>query len=311
MMWGMKDENTKELAQAFRRDGHTVLSGVFDGALLEELRSLALEVKEKALSECAPGLRYWEDGSKSRHGLTQPDRFREHSWGVNEITRPSLFFPSLINVIGMPRIDALMEAILGPYRAWGQKMLWAPEVGHYDLHWHRDCNHELDELMPYQGPLNNHVQFNAALEDDSSFIVVPGSNRRPISEEEAQALATDLRGPLPGEKRIHLKAGDIVFMDAHSLHRGEAPEGSSRLSLHFSFQANWVPLRPWGEEEHFARIQSEAFLSQLNPATRKCYDALRHCTTTDAPTHQWIVDRAQAEGWEGPLQSRWPQRMAG
>ena len=54
---------------------------------------------------------------------------------------------------------------------------------------------------------------------------------------------------LPGQLRVTLDPGDILFMDAHAYHRGHADQGAPRLSLHYSAQSQWVPLKKWGKPE--------------------------------------------------------------
>ena len=77
--------------------------------------------------------------------------------------------------------------------------------------------------MPWKPLVNDHIQFNAALESDSSFIVVPGSHRRSMLAKEREILERDPCGEPSGQLRVELEPGDMVIMDAHALHRGEAP----------------------------------------------------------------------------------------
>lgn len=292
-------------AAAFHRDGILVLRQVFHGAELADLRRRAQVVKDQAMAAGVGGMRFWYRGSVHADELPVGAERMPYSWGVNEITRPALFDPVLISTLGHPRLDPVLNALLDRPRAWGLKMLWAPQASAYDLHWHRDIDGHLDPVVPYKPDANDHLQFNAALEPDDSFIAVPGSHRRRMSAEEQQRISADQRCFLPGEVRVALDPGDIVVMDAHAIHRGQAQQGAPRLSLHYSCQAQWVPLKPWGESEHFQWIVSDRFIDQLSPAARPYYLRLREATRTETQ-HGWMIEHARRQGFAGTLDSPWP-----
>ena len=117
-------------------------------------------------------------------------------------------------------VDSVLNALLDKPRM-GSQALWASQSSHYNLNWHRDLSDKYDPMMPYKPQANDHIQFNAALEKDSSFIVVPGSHRRAMLDEERELIAHDKTAKLPNELRVELEPGDIVIMDAHAIHRGE------------------------------------------------------------------------------------------
>ena len=276
---------TQETSTFFRENGYAILRGAFAGDMLATLQTRARAMRERAERESPPGVRYVNK-------VYQPD----HSWGINEITRPGWFDPVLVNAIAAPKLLTALTDLLEEPRAWGQKMLWAPKACDYNLHWHRDIHAKYDDLMPFKDDRNDHVQFNGALEEDDSFIVVPRSHRRVKTEEESRLLSKKYTGPLPGEMRVHLHPGDIVMMDAHALHRGSARAGAPRLSLHFSFQANWVPLHPWGNEVDFAWIQSDEFIRQLHPDIRPMYERLRTAKRLEnAENHMEWLERLAAK----------------
>lgn len=289
-----------ELHAFFKENGYAVLRSAFAGDQLEELRAHARALRERADRELPDGVRF----------VDKTHRNADHSWGVNEITRPGWFDPVLVNAIAAPALLDALKALLVEPRAWGQKMLWAPRGADYNLHWHRDIDHKYDALMPFKDDRNDHVQFNGALEEDDSFVVVPKSHRRAILPEEIEALGRDHRGDLPGQIRVKLQPGDVVMMDAHALHRGSARAGAPRLSLHFSFQAQWVPLRPWGNPSDFAWIQSDAFLEQLHEEVRPMYLRLREAERLgETDNHMaWLEEQAKKNGYRGDLVSPWPRR---
>ncbi|KAL4919556.1 hypothetical protein BDW62DRAFT_199875 [Aspergillus aurantiobrunneus] len=124
-------------------------------------------------------------------------------------------------------------------------LLVAPEVHDFALRWHRDdipsevSQEEEARLLSSKSPggRQSHAQYNLALCEDSSLIVVPGSHRRVRTETERDA--DPFENDLPGQLVVELKPGDAVFYDSNILHRGvykakEEGAEESRLTLHGS-----------------------------------------------------------------------------
>lgn len=296
----MLSESQKE---AFARDGYLITRGTISPEELTVLREHAESLQAKVKSTLPDGVRFWYGGSQRKRDIPR-ERLADATWGVNEITRQSLFDPVLVDVLGHPVFDGITRDLLGPNpRAWGIKMLWAPLTHDYDLKWHRDqLKHDLYDWIHHKPAANDHVQYNAALYHDDAFIVVPGSHRRPLTEEEWYAIRHEPQAELPGELVADLEPGDVVWMDAHALHRGRTKADSGRLTLHYSAQADWVPLLPWGSPEDFAWITSDAFIEQLSPETRPYYQALREAELTE-DAMSFVKAAATAAGWAGPSES--------
>lgn len=266
---------------AFLRDGYLIDRAVFSEAELAELRSLARRVQEKTRQTLPSGTRFWYGGEENR--ATIPDDKKPlATWGINEITRPALHEPGLVNVFAHPRVSGALHSLLGPEpRAWGIKILWTPKVVGYDLQWHRDLEKGLYDTVHLKPDAQDHVQFNAALNHDDCFVVIPGSHRRPLTAREWEAVKNDKTASLPGEVTAVLEPGDILYMDAHTLHRGRSDVQGDRLTLHYSAQAQWVPLKPWGNPDDFTWITSDEFLATIAPEARPLYERLRTAVRTD------------------------------
>ena len=131
-------------------------------------------------------------------------------------------------------------------------LLISPETD-FELIWHRDDIKsdlsgeeelkQIDSRAP--GGRQLHAQYNIALFEDESLIVVPGSHRRARTEEEREAGKYD---KLSGEVRVKLEPGDAVFYDSNIWHRGvyrgiDVKEEMGRMTLHGS-----VGLKGFGEE---------------------------------------------------------------
>jgi len=286
----------EQVAQ-FRRDGFFIARGVFRGGVLERLEALAAQLRDRVRRELPEGTRFWFGRTKKAADATDAERSLA-SWGVNEITRPSLFEPELVNVFAHAGVQQQVEALLGPEpRAWGIKLLWTPKLVGYNLGWHRDqLRKDLYDYVHLKPAAQDHIQFNGALHPDDCFIVVPGSHRRPLTGTEWEALRSDPTAELPGEVRTQLDPGDILYMDAHALHRGRSDVGGDRLTLHYSLQAQWVPLKPWGAAEDFEWITSDAFLARIAPGARPLYERLRTAERT-ADSMSFVKSCATEAGW--------------
>ncbi|PBP21532.1 phytanoyl-CoA dioxygenase [Diplocarpon rosae] len=105
----------------------------------------------------------------------------------------------------------------------------------FELTWHRDdipatasAEEELERLRQPAW----HAQWNLALYDDESLIVVPGSHTRARTQVERNA--DPFEQGLPGEMRVRMKAGDVVFYNNNILHRGAYVSSRERMTLHGS-----------------------------------------------------------------------------
>jgi Phytanoyl-CoA dioxygenase (PhyH) len=106
-------------------------------------------------------------------------------------------------------------------------LLVSPSGGQdFELRWHRDDirwevdeeeeQRQLDEKSP--GGRQAHTQYNIALFDDESLVVVPGSHRRVRTEKER--AADPFEKELEGQVMVKMRAGDAVFYDSNIVHRG-------------------------------------------------------------------------------------------
>lgn len=279
---------TDQVAQ-FQREGIWVDRGAFAPGDLRRYRAVAEKIQART--------RFWFGSSENRDRIP-PELRPLATWGVNEITRRELFEPALVDVFGHPRVAVTLQALLGSEpRAWGIKLLWTPKVVSYDLGWHRDqMKPDFYDWIQYKPAAQDHVQFNAALQDDDCFRVVPGSHRRALTETEWRAVRSERTVALPGEVQVKLAPGDILYMDAHALHRGRSEVTGDRLTLHYSAQAQWVPLKIWGAPEEFDWLTSDEFIQQLQPAARPYYERLRTAERSDDML-AFAREGARAHGW--------------
>ena len=105
----------------------------------------------------------------------------------------------------------------------------------FSLRWHRD------DIPPDASPEEEaialsrpawHAQWNLALYDDESLIVVPKSHIRARTDVERAMNPYECN--LSGQKTVLLKAGDAVFYNNNILHRGIYDSTIPRTTLHGS-----------------------------------------------------------------------------
>ena len=176
-------------------------------------------------------------------------------------------------------IMKMNRALMGTPDIVPQRMflMCNPVQDHGPSTWHFDINTEeqpplgsLHKNLVANGPTT--VQWNIALYDDSVFWVVPGSHRRPTTEEENRCLLESLRKPLPTGKPIELKAGDgLVYTNAIN-HWGSNYSSKLRRTLlvgYRSFGGSSFPFNP-----HY-RWWDLDFTKHLSPRARNAFKRAR------------------------------------
>ncbi|KAF1981810.1 phytanoyl-CoA dioxygenase [Aulographum hederae CBS 113979] len=171
--------------------------------------------------------------------LSTPSSPPRGIWGVQHLLHPSLpsspvfadsyFNPAIIDVVKQILSCEEDELVMELYN-----LLVRPDED-FELRWHRDDippSATAEEEEERLARPSWHAQWNLALYDDSSLIVVPGSHRR--ARTEVERLADPYEADLPGQVVVEMKAGDVVFYDNNILHRGFYRGGTERMTLHGS-----------------------------------------------------------------------------
>lgn len=147
----------------------------------------------------------------------------------------------------------------------------------FELSWHRDdipatatAEEELERL---EQPAWS-AQWNLALYDDQSLVVVPGSHVRARTEQERNV---DKYGKVDGEIRVQQKAGDVVFYNNNIFHRGAYKADVERMTLHGSMgHVGGSRLRARNVLQHgIGEWVQQIDLGGLDEAERKRAEAMR------------------------------------
>ncbi|KAI9807364.1 MAG: hypothetical protein M1833_000107 [Piccolia ochrophora] len=162
-------------------------------------------------------------------------------WGVQHLLHPFLpSSPTFTSLYFSPPLLAICKELLQCTDAdlvmeLCNLLVGVEAAAGFALRWHRDdiptsATPAEEEARLRDGPAW-HAQWNVALVDDESLVVVPGSHRRARTRAEREAGPEDV---LEGEVRVGLKAGDAVFYDNNVLHRGVYEGGKERFTVHGS-----------------------------------------------------------------------------
>jgi len=225
--------------ESLNRDGFVLIPSLLTPSQIATLRTASKETIDLARSGNWPWVRTlpkqfppWniEPGANPAEGGI---------WGVQFLMHPDLpnnqtfienyFSSAIINVVKQllecDDEDLVMELF---------NLLIRPDRD-FELRWHRDdipatatAEEELERLREPAW----HAQWNLSLYDDDSLIVVPGSHKRARTEVERNA--DPFAKGLPGEIKVQMKAGDVVFYNNNILHRGAYISAKERMTLHGS-----------------------------------------------------------------------------
>lgn len=202
-------------------------------------------------------------------------------WGVQFLMHPSLphsqtFIKSYFSSAIVEIIKELLQCSDDDLVLELYNLLVRPDRD-FELSWHRDdipaTATAEEELARLQQPAWS-AQWNLALYDDQSLIVVPGSHVRARTEQERNV---DKYGKVDGEIRVQQKAGDVVFYNNNIFHRGAYKADVERMTLHGSMgHVGGSRLRARNVLQHgIGKWVEQIDLSRLGEAERKLAEAMR------------------------------------
>ena len=245
------------LLSSLQRDGYVLIPSLLKPSQLETLRTASANITSLTRAGKWPFFRTVPKQFPPWPQNQAPPPAEEGGiWGVQHLLHPEMpgrnafaefyFSDNVINVIRelllhLPEVDGDASLTMELFN-----LLVSPTTRDFELVWHRDdIRPDLSPEVEWTqlqakspGGRQAHAQYNVALYDDDSLIVVPGSHRRVRSDSERNA--TPHQTGLQGEIRVKMKAGDAVFYDSNIFHRGVytgiQPDGkeTGRMTLHGS-----------------------------------------------------------------------------
>lgn len=227
--------STPHLSQ-LERDGFVVVKAIASPAKLERLRDASTKATSLARSGGWPHVR---TVGKQFPPWSAADAAEKGIWGVQHLMNPDLgghdlfaeqyFSEEVLSIVRellqCSDDDLVMELF---------NMLVRPESD-FELRWHRDdipAEASAQEEMERLAKPAFHAQYNFALFDDDSLVVVPGSHTR--ARTDAERAAGPFEKVLPDQLVVKLGPGDIVFYNNNILHRGVYDSSKERMTLHGS-----------------------------------------------------------------------------
>ncbi|KAL8688203.1 MAG: hypothetical protein Q9218_005822 [Villophora microphyllina] len=214
--------------------GFVIFSSILTSTELSSLRSACQHARDLA------------ESGKWAHLRTLPKQFPPWSsdpsdgiWGIQHLLHPDMpsrdvFAASYFHETIIGTIRQLLKCEDGDLTMELYNLLIRP-TRDFALRWHRDDIPPSASAEEEEERLREpawHAQWNLALYDDRSLIVVPGSHRR--ARTEVERTAEPYEQQLPGQLVVELKAGDVVFYNNNILHRGVYDSEQERMTLHGS-----------------------------------------------------------------------------
>lgn len=223
------------LLDQLNKDGFVVIPSILTPEALASLRIATSSVDAQARAGNWPYIR------------TLPKQFPPWSatdidkgiWGVQHLLHPklphsALFASSYFNPATLAVVTELLQCSTDDLVMELYNLLVRPDHP-FALRWHRDDIPPEATAEEETARLDHpawHAQWNLALYDDASLIVVPGTHARPRTD--AERSAGEYEDNMPGQLVVQLKAGDAVFYNNNILHRGVYDSGKDRATLHGS-----------------------------------------------------------------------------
>jgi nicotinamide N-methyltransferase len=219
---------------ALERDGYVVVKAIVDADQLELLRKASADAADLARRGQWPHIRTVGKQFPPWGALTE-----DGIWGVQHLMNPdlpgsdvftSLYFSEEILAIARELLQCgdahlVMELF---------NMLVRPDRD-FELRWHRDdipATATPEQEMQRLAEPAWHAQYNFALWDDDSLVLVPGSHRR--ARTDVERAADPFAASLPDQLVVRLQPGDIAFYNNNILHRGVYDSRKERMTLHGS-----------------------------------------------------------------------------
>jgi hypothetical protein len=232
---GSTSDPYRAAREALDRDGFVVLpASLFPSFDLQALRAAASRISTAARQGTWPYIR-----TLPKQFPPWPQDPSNGIWGVQHLLHPknpdhlvfakSYFDSELLKyvavLIGCKDEDLTMELY---------NMLVRPDQD-FSLRWHRDdvavTASAEEELERLRKP-GYHAQWNLALYDDSSLVLIPGSHTR--ARTDAERSADPYEPNIPEQITVQLKAGEVAFYNNNILHRGVYDSSTERMTLHGS-----------------------------------------------------------------------------
>lgn len=220
------DEKIYQEMEEYGSQGWTIIDGLVPAQMFDEIEAACRRVKAKVRAGEVDIYTHWGDPGEP--------------WCIRGLIAPEFAEPIFAEFMLYTPFIERAHAYLGQELRLGWIDL-RTNTHHEDLPggWHRDIGVKdpdpETELNIIRKPINN-LRWYLALVDDDCLQIVPRSQHRPRTAEERRVLDDAPHDDISGQEIIHVKAGQVIFWDGNTVHRGNMRKDVERLTLAASWQ---------------------------------------------------------------------------
>lgn len=205
------------IVRQFKKQGYVIIPQLFDRERVNELRLIC----DRILLQWFERFPRYKQRPRKKNCSPLTDLYFFNS------DREQLIF--LLNTIANPRVLSILNSICDCKLLFHDlQYFFNPLHTSWRGDWHRDGQAIAPDDATEKGKLfdvnDRFIRVNIALIPDDNLEIVPGSHTRWDTKEELE-IRKELNGKnntseMPSSTKIVLNAGDVVFFDGFTIHRG-------------------------------------------------------------------------------------------
>lgn len=256
-----------EVKDQYQTQGYFIVDDAVDPDMMAPLLEATRRVKAKARSGDV-------DIFTHRTPSGEP-------WAIRGLFAPEFNEPVFADYLASQHVMQYVEPLLGSeLRLGGVLIFTSPDEEDWSGGWHRDFGkNERDgtyevEMEILNRPLAS-LKWHLALVDDSCLQLVPGSHRRYRTDEERDRLLKNRHADISTQAVMHLKAGQSIFWNGHTVHRGIYNKTPERLTLAGSWQKHDPDEEPQETDGRVKWMLADNVREFLPERMRPAYDRWR------------------------------------
>jgi len=260
------DEEIYQEMEEYGSRGWTVVDGLVAPGFFDEIEAACRRVKARVRSGEVDVYTHW-----ARDG---------EPWCIRGLIAPQFAEPIFAEFLRYEPFIQRAHAYLGQELRLGWIDL-RTNTHDEDLPgaWHRDIGARdpdpASELDFIRKPMAN-LRWYLALVDDECLQIVPRSQHRPRTAAERRVLSEAPHDDIPGQEVVRLEAGQVLFWDGNTIHRGNMTKDVERLTLAASWQKHGDDDAPVEKvDDRFAWRLSEDVRAALPEGLHRYYDRWR------------------------------------
>jgi hypothetical protein len=174
----------------------------------------------------------------------------------------------LFRLLGTPNVLITLRNILGADLRLSRVTILAAGDSDKGGLWHRDFAPSPmlseGEQRAYLARFQNSLCLQMPFLLEEGMLVLPATHLEPVEQEDQQALQADPFAELPGQVRLRLQPGDVLFYNPNLFHRMDGQSERSRCVLTFTFPAR---VQPEAVPTTLLPVEAE-LLAELPPSLR-------------------------------------------